>query len=222
MAIHFSQIPATFINIPKTGTTSLRWWVRDNNIPADVVIDPTNPDRMSHLTRAEMTQRWGKLGLTFAFVRNPFARAVSMFHHLGQDAEDRLYKRRMGIPHVDLIATPIESDVKILGVYRRGFESWVIDNRDLHSDCMLAQTMSRFKDQSQMSFLEYQVPDIVIKIENADTEFKQIQQLVGCDAPLQCINSSVHGPYRDYYNDKTKAIVAEWFKDDLNQFNYDF
>ena len=222
MPIHYSHVPATFVNIPKTGTTSLRYWTQDNFPDAEITISKENRNHVSHMSYDEMRQHWNNLGVTFTFVRNPFARLVSMFHHLGQDAEARIRDRTVGFKRFELTVVPIESDIKILSLYKRGFENWVMNMHTQHTDCTLVNAMYSAKDHTIMHWLSNVVPDIVIKIEEVNTEFSKIQKLLGCDVPLPHANTSEHADYRSYYNDNTIEIVGKWFKQDLDTFNYDF
>lgn len=39
---------------------------------------------------------------------------------------------------------------------------------------------------------------------------------------LPHVNKSVHNPYSEYYNDRTKKIVESVYHDDIKEFNYEF
>jgi len=82
MSIHFPYVPATYRNIPKTGTTSFKWWSRDNIKNCEILEDPSRIYNMQHLSLEEIQQKWPNYGTTFTFVRNPFDRMVSIFHHV--------------------------------------------------------------------------------------------------------------------------------------------
>jgi hypothetical protein len=227
MAIHFPYVPATYRNIPKTGTTSFKWWARDHISDCEILEDPTRIYNMQHLTLEEIKDRWSNYGTTFTFVRNPFDRMVSIFHHVGQDAEARIKQRPLGgtkeqygVRQEELDSIPIEIDIKILQVYRRGFDHWIhsdiIPNYDDALNSLLHQK------ESQMYWLNNVIPNVVVKIEEVEDKFKTIQDLLNCHVPFIHINKSNHTHYKDYYNDSSKRIVEDLFKDDLNAFNYDF
>ncbi len=227
MAIHFPNIPATYRNIPKTGTTSFKYWSRDN-IPGCVVMDdPIRPYNMLHLTLDEIKQRWPNYGTTFTFVRNPYDRMVSIFHHIGQDAEARMKERprggtpeQYGVKKAELDAIPIEVDVKILSVYKRGFENWIHSVEDRVFDGSLLSLLNQ--KETQLRWLDGVVPDVVIKIEDVNEKFHLLQDMLGCNVPMPHINTSNHLDYREYYNATTKKIVAEIFKEDFETFGYNF
>jgi hypothetical protein len=222
MTIHYHQIPATFINIPKTGTTSLKKWSLQHIKNCEVVTDPLNEKHLYALSFDEIKQRWGNFGTTFTFVRNPFSRLVSMFHHIGQDAEYRIGIRRQGLDRHSTKSTPIESDIKILSIYKKGFESWIINNHFQESECSLLHALYNIKNDKQINCLSNKIPDIVIKLEEIDNKFYKVQELLNCYEPMLHLNISEHRPYQEYYNSTTQKIVTEWFKEDLETFNYEF
>lgn len=227
MAIHFPQVPATYRNIPKTGTTSFKWWARDNITPCDILDDPSRPYNMLHLTLDEIKQRWPNYGTTFTFVRNPYARMVSIFHHIGQDAQERMKERlrggtpdKHGVKKVELDAIPIEVDIKILSVYKRGFESWVMSGEEQAFDGSLLSLLNQ--KESQMRWLDGVVPDVVIKIEEVGNKFHILQDMLNCTVPFPHINTSTHADYNEYYNPTTRRIVADLFREDFEAFGYAF
>lgn len=80
--IFLKKSKISFVHIPKTGGQSVRAWMKEQD---DFNIMPLN-DRhidVKHPTYAMMKDYFGEdLGYTFAIVRNPYDRIVSMYHHL--------------------------------------------------------------------------------------------------------------------------------------------
>ena len=228
MAIHFPKIPATYRNIPKTGTTSFRFWARDNIQDCIILDSPDMPYNMQHLSLDQIKELWPDYGTTFTFVRNPYARMVSIFHHIGQDAEARIKQRmqgggtkeKHGVKQIELDAVPIEIDIKILSVYKKGFENWVHSSEEEAFNGSLLSLLNQ--KETQMRWLNNVVPDIVIKIESVNDNFNILQDLLGCNVPFPHVNTSQHADYRDYYTPATKKIVGDLFKEDFETFNYDF
>jgi hypothetical protein len=63
--------------------------------------------------------------------------------------------------------------------------------------------------------------DIVIKLEEIDSKFHIIQDLLGCKEPFPtALNASEHDHYSTYYTSETKEMVAEMFKEDFDHFGY--
>ena len=227
MAIHFPYVPATYRNIPKTGTTSFKFWARDNIEECEILDDPNMPYQMSHLSLDEIKEHWPNYGTTFTFVRNPYARMVSIFHHVGQDAEERMKERlrggtteKYGVKKIELDAVPIETDIRILSVYRKGFDNWVHQVEDQAFSNSLVSLLNQ--KESQMRWLNGVIPDIVIKIEEVNEKFHVLQDMLKCSVPFPHVNTSNHADYREYYNASSKQIVADLFKDDFDAFGYDF
>jgi len=64
--------------------------------------------------------------------------------------------------------------------------------------------------------------DYVGRFENFGRDFKHICKQLNVKASLAHKCKSEHKPYRAYYNDHTKAIVAEEFGKDIETFGYSF
>jgi hypothetical protein len=187
-----------------------------------MLVEPDHPDMLAHRSMDEIAELWPNYGTTFAFVRNPYDRLVSIFHFTGQDAKRRLNKRSNNADFADIANIPIESDLKVYFQYTRGFEHW-IKNTSIDDNAFPALKMLNNKHiETQTKWLSGVMPDIVVKLENMDTEFVKIQDLLKCYAPPIHTNTSLHGDYRDYYNDETRAIATQWLEEDLDNFKYVF
>ena len=67
------------------------------------------------------------------------------------------------------------------------------------------------------------VVDKLARFENFDTEVKDILNKLGFTiAEMPHKNKTARASYCDYYNEKTKKIVEEIYKDDLENFGYEF
>jgi hypothetical protein len=51
---------------------------------------------------------------------------------------------------------------------------------------------------------------------------EKIKTAIGIDAQLPHLNASKRAGYRDYFDDETRAIVADWFREDIDLFGYRF
>ncbi len=222
MAIHFPDVPATFRNIPRTGTTSFKFWVRANIQHKEIIYDPEQPDMLDHQSLSEIQKRWPYYGTTFAFVRNPYDRLVSIFHFVGQQAKKRMMQRANKVESDILQHIPVEVDLKILFQYKRGFNTWIKTKTKYDVEFAALHLFCNRDYETQLYYLDHVVPDIVVKLENIDTEFIHVQNLLQCyKAPLH-VNSSVHGDYRQYYDSESKAIATKWMEEDLETFKYLF
>lgn len=201
MAIHFPKVPATFIHIPKTGGTSLQYWTELYVKECIYLTD--------NITVNEMLGEIQEPGTIFSFVRNPFERIVSMFHQIGQYSEERLNYRLGKIKQLSIRddGRSIEDYIKEVLLYKKGFDSYV-------------RAMNNTK--TQVSYFEGRFPDIVLRTENLNEEFKNIQSLLGCYEPFPHVLKSKHTNYRDYYTTDTRKIIENTFKEDLEVFGYTF
>ena len=63
----------------------------------------------------------------------------------------------------------------------------------------------------------------ILRFENLQEDFNRLMPQLGLlPATLGRINVSRHRHYRDYYNSKTKRIMAEQYYDDIEQLDYRF
>lgn len=223
MTIHFHSIPATFRPIRRNGTTSFKFWAQANMPDAELVFEETSDGGLIHYSPAQLIERWGNPGTTFGFVRNPYSRLVSGFHWLGQQAERRLKQRRY--TKDGTYPFPLEMDVKIANYYSKGFDWWIkheisVCDHELNP----YGTMALFENprQTQLFCWDYTLPDLVIKLEELDHRFNEVQDILKCDAPMFLMNVSRHDDYRSYFTTETQAMAAKWLEEDLDTFKYTF
>lgn len=224
MTIHFHSVPATFRPIRRNGTTSFKFWARANMPDAELVYEETSDGGLIHLTPDQLKQRWADPGPTFGFVRNPYNRLVSGFHWLGQQSIRRL-KQRNYIKDPDLYPFPFELDMKLAMYYNKGFDWWINNVVDLgERDINPYGTLALFANpkQTQLFCWDGVLPDLVIKLEEIDSQFHKVQELLHCPAPMFLMNVSQHDDYRTYYTTETQARVYKWVEEDLDTFKYSF
>ena len=116
MTLHFKDPLATYVHIPKAGGQSFRDWARfrvDNF--------EHGPE---HGTLNAAKTKWGNLGTTFTFVRNPFDRLVSIYFYS--------YARRSEIiasiqSSLDYTVENRKKDREKLynDTFSRGFDWWI-------------------------------------------------------------------------------------------------
>lgn len=216
MALHFASPlpdlirPMTFIHVPKTAGTSFVDWVVANQIPHE--------SRGMHATLHRVREFWPDLGYTFGFVRNPYARLVSYFHYVGQQAEAKLAAMAQG--HVPKKRIDPQHAHLILQDYRQGFHYWF--TREYHGDPTALTTDKTFMNWRQPQTYWIRDCDRVMRVEDLDQEFGWIKSYFHVVQDLPHVNSSQHGDYRDYYNTETRSMVQQMWGEDLDRFQYVF
>ena len=74
---------------------------------------------------------------------------------------------------------------------------------------------------SQISFFNGEKINL-IRFENFKEELKPILNKYGIDEPIPKINTTKHKHYSYYYDNETRAIIEDLYKDDLKEFGYKF
>ena len=63
---------------------------------------------------------------------------------------------------------------------------------------------------------------IILKYENLEEEFTQIQELLGCDKPLPKLNTSRDYDYKDLYTPELKDLVWDVYMKDIIEYGYTY
>jgi hypothetical protein len=214
MAIYFPNVPATFIHIPKCAGTMLRVWAEFN------VENYTELPIHRHAQLDKLRQTGIDLGTVFTIVRNPYERIVSQFFYYGQAAEKRVNEKFKYETERKRL-----NDILEIRSYQRGFENYInkLYNKQYNEIWFDPHYSTEWKrSDTQCNWLSGEEV-LVIKMEDIKTEFKTIQNLIGCNVPFpDALNASKHEHYRNYYTDELKNKVYEIFEEDFVKFNYDF
>jgi hypothetical protein len=67
--------------------------------------------------------------------------------------------------------------------------------------------------------------DYIIKYESLEKDFLRVQEMIDCYNPLPKLLVSkdvFRTDYKDYYNNDTISMVTEYFKKDIEQWQYEF
>ena len=134
---------------------------------------------------------------TFTIIRNPWDRAVSAYHFLFKTKKETNFQS-----YIDKGFISFEEFIKNLKNVKVP-ELW-------------------FDGQTNQCEWFRSGIDLIIKYENLHQDFKIIQKLLNNYTPLPHHHKSEHDNYRTYYNDETKNIIANTFKEYIELFNYSF
>ena len=148
-----------------------------------------------------------------AFVRNPWDKFVSGYLDMEKHVPGRFSKR------YNIWATQEETP--------DWYKSW--DFKDFEDFCLKFEESEWYKDvhfKSQFDFVSLKgkvALDFVGRYENLIDDYKKMLKDVDCETiPLPHYHKSDREKYRNYYNNKTKEIIKEFYKKDIEEFGYEF
>ena len=158
----------------------------------------------NHQTTKEIIKKIGRdqwdSAYKFTFVRNPWDRMVSLYE----------YRLRKNKTH--------------LAQHGLGFEQWL--NKTIGNEQDLFYYNSTKSFQPQVEWLKDQQGEISIdfigRFERLSADFDRVCKTLGLETHLPHLNASSHAPYQTYYGDESRAVVARWFHEDIQRFDYRF
>jgi hypothetical protein len=213
------SLQAIFVHIPKTAGTSVEAVLGMHGDKQDIGIRPyfnQTPDpehlyggHLQHLTAARLRivlqdEARFKRYFKFAVVRNPWDRLVSTCAW-----SDQKWARgiELGRPEFDLFVRQLH------GASRAAKAT----SRPMILPAQLEPQISYVLDEQRQLLL-----DFVARYENLAADWEYIRTRLGVAAALPERMRSHHRPYQEYYDEETRAMVAEIYAEDVNAFGYAF
>ncbi len=135
----------------------------------------------------------------FAFVRNPWDWQVSMYHFILKDPTHVRYET---VSSMNGFGEYLEWVINTSRPYPRGAVKF--------QKPMLTGRTGRL------------MVDFLGRFETLERDFAKVCDRLDIEGVLPKINASKHRDYRDCYDDKTKKMVATYFKEDIAFFGYTF
>ena len=181
-----------FIHIPRTGGTSLLRFYGEKETGRD-----HSPWSSFKLSNPHAFKHY----LKFAIVRNPWDRVVSAYDYLlsgGNKKDDLLLKNE--IDNYD------------------GFDNFVLNGL---TDFRL-RNITLFIPQSHFICNKFGtlMIDVLLHFENYQSD---LNELLGLSInSIEKVNSSSSKDFKKYYTEETKTIVANLYKEDIENFGYEF
>jgi len=146
---------------------------------------------------------------TFAFVRNPWDKIVSQYHHRKQNMkDDRILNMNFKnwVHNLDTLGFDIKGTGNQL--------DWLCENRWLWNPAKKAYTKRPYKIKLAV--------DYIGRFENFEDDWSIICNKIGLVGETCHTKKSQHADYREYYDDKTSQIIYDRFIDDIKFFKYKF
>jgi Sulfotransferase family len=205
-----------FVHIKSTGGCSIEEVLGIGRVFAN----PEQPDDIRHRGLGEYKQLFPDAFddyFKFAFVRNPWDRLVSRYcrlrglRRLVEDAEAAAS-----------IAEPREKN-RILRKLARKRER----NSTKYSQSSFSDWIETYVRKNHLQLHEGNVNmesafDFIGRFERLHKDFETICQRLGLRASLPHVNRSEHAHYTQFYDERTRAIVAEMCGYDIDRFGYRF
>ncbi|MDX6766402.1 MAG: sulfotransferase family 2 domain-containing protein [Candidatus Methylacidiphilales bacterium] len=196
-----------FIHIPKTAGTSVSRALFE--LPKTIDTEYPRSIRKLRFKHLKATAVKSYLGdetwnrhFSFAFVRNPWDLMVSSYNWWVQKAShDPTFKDRIGSSEwlsnfESFIFSPFGRFK--LNELEGNMLDWVTENGDI-------------------------IVDYVGKVETFNSDWAAICHKINAPfRPMPCLNSTIRLDYRQYYNSRTRAAIAERFHREIELFEYKY
>ncbi len=192
-----------FLHVPKTAGSSLSQTTLVQKCHS--TIHPIHP-----AGAWETLEKEGNIdAFKFAFVRNPWDRFVSLYFYFYN-----MTSRHFAYKYDHQTATNIKRF--------KNFEDFCLNFHDFDD----RQPFKKFHFFNQHLWTHSQGKcfiDFLGKYENLDQDVASLQNIFEIPhEPVSHTNQSDHGDYKNYYNSRTRNVVAEIYKKDIEYFEYKF
>jgi len=185
-----------FIHVPKTGGTTIQSVLKKRYPNSKRLFQRGggHPNINDYIKEGYNIDDYFK----FAFVRNPWDRLLSNYHF-----------------RIQILKSEETASVS--------FRDWVINSKTREGHSFL-DTGEMYKTQcSYITFNKNKMVDFIGRYENLQEHWGYISNLLQIKQKvLPHKNKTLHSPYRNYYDEDTVDIVGEYFKEDVENFNYKF
>lgn len=156
---------------------------------------------------------------TFAFVRNPYDRVVSFYHHLRKPLY--ISKKTLGRQYPEFLDTGLlEPKEACQAAMKYEFNEWVMKiygyEEFNHYGWLDSQLRWLSDERGQI------IVDFVGKYEELMNGWQTICNSIGTSVDLPKLNSSNRVSYRSYYSTSSRRIIESKFEKDLILYQYDF
>lgn len=155
----------------------------------------------------------------FTFVRNPYDRVVSFYHHLRKPLY--LDRKTLGRQYPEFLDSGfLEPAEACKAAMEYEFDEWVVrayrDEEFEHYGWFDSQLTWLTDERGQV------IVDFVGKYEELIDSWKTICNSIGISIELPKVNSSRRASYSSYYSRSSRQIIESKFERELTLYHYDF
>lgn len=157
-----------------------------------------------HLTAKDIIKLIGKdkwmHAYKFTVVRNPWDKVVSH------------YKYRVKTNQTNMAESKIS------------FKDWVRCTYGKEKNDFYFDKPKMFQQQVEWlrDYEDNIVIDKIIKFDRLNEGYKEVAETLNLERNLPHLNKTKQNNYKSFYDDETKEIIADWFKEDIELFGYTF
>ena len=128
----------------------------------------------------------------FSFVRNSWDLEVSLYHFMRQEQTHFQHEIAKSLPNFE------------------AYVEWRLTQNRRHQRDFLADKNGDL------------IVDFVGRYDSLEKDFGTICRRIGVEAKLPHLRRSAHAHYSEYYNDRTKALIEEYHRVDIDTFHFEF
>jgi len=179
-------------------------FVHINKTAGTSIINIIGKPFRKHLTAKEIIKvigqdKWDK-AYKFAVVRNPWDKVVSQYKH------------------------NIKNNVTNMAKKEISFKDWIACTYGKNKVEYYYYRPQMFLPQAEwLKDFEGKIDlDKIIRFENLTDEMNLVFKTLGIHQELPHVNKTSKTNYRDFYDDTTQKIIADWFHEDIKVFGYTY
>ncbi len=237
-----------FIHVPRTGGSSIEKalgiYGRNNDganeCCIEILFGLSSTIYLQHLTILEIQDRMTKDPggkdlfreyFKFAFIRNPYDRIISEYFYSEEVKNLNLMELLTDVTHsgksrAKILYRARYDNHTFMGQWKRlSFREFLLNVALPNKDKSIDKDLDRhFKNQR--TFLTDRkgklMVDFVGRFENLEEDFGKICSRFGLKGELSKINRTRHRNYAHYYDDETRRLVHDLYREDIEAFGYSF
>ncbi|MDO6566328.1 sulfotransferase family 2 domain-containing protein [Alteromonas sp. 1_MG-2023] len=191
----FDQKKSIFVHIPKCAGVSV-----NRSLFGNLAGGHTSIDQYINVYEPTKFLNYFK----FTFVRNPWDRVVSAYTFLQKGGMNKWDEKFY------------EEELKKYKNFKDFVMNWLNEEN--------IQKHHHFKPQIDFIVDKYQrvSVDYIAYLENMEEDYNYIAKKLNIETPLEQLNQVSRSDYRSFYDDESKNVVQEIYKDDIFLLNYEF